>query len=362
MEPPGEAEKANIRQNLLLGQIASTSPSDFPAYFALYKSIFCSSNHSTAIQVDEPVFTSHADVLQCVERLRQNPSLTRQQLADTLSPNGSASQKEKDVALESMVRVVFMLDCSQTYARSFRVGYYSPTAWNSNDPFFAYVQRALPMHTGSFDVHRHKKALKAWKLKKRHNLQFRPTDIIAEHLLYDPSTRTVQVFHHTAYLQAHYSRCASQPITQQAPDSLKGGTLPPQLLLETLHSIHYILFPMSNDPRGRSRALLSSLMRKQNFDPDVEWVESYTRADVPSDFAYQYWNDRLEILYRIVKDRPPRNRFVSWIERHTSERNALTVAILGLFLSALFGFLACLIGIAQLVVSILAWKRPKEPA
>jgi hypothetical protein len=48
----------------------------------------------------------------------------------------------------------------------------------------------------------------------------------------------------------------------------------------------------------------------------------------------------------------------SWFERHTSERNALIIALIGLFLAALFGFLGLLVGIAQLVVSYYAWKQP----
>lgn len=75
-----------------------------------------------------------------------------------------------------------------------------------------------------------------------------------------------------------------------------------------------------------------------------------------------YQNARLEELYRFLEDLPPRNRFTWWIEWHTSERNALTVAIMGLFLSVFFGLLACLIDIAQLVVAILAWNRPNEPS
>ncbi|RDW72594.1 uncharacterized protein DSM5745_07766 [Aspergillus mulundensis] len=259
---------------------------------------------------------------------------------------------------------MFMLDCSlkDKYSKNFEVGNYSPARWEANEPFVSYVERSIPIRPGQFDANRHKKVLRAWKLKKRYQLQFRPTDNIMEHLLYDPLTRTVHVFHHTGYLKAHLRRSKDQPIDQQASESLKLGTLPPQLLLETLHTIHFLLFPLSNDPRGRSSRFLASLIRKQNFDPDAQWDEGYIRDDVPPNFSYRYWNARLEQLYNIVKNPPPRNRLISWVERHTSERNALTVAILGLFLSALFGFLACVIGVAQLIVSIFAWKQPRQPS
>jgi hypothetical protein len=78
----------------------------------------------------------------------------------------------------------------------------------------------------------------------------------------------------------------------------------------------------------------------------------------PDNFEYRYWGNRLKILRNMVTNPPPANKLVSWVERHTSERNALTVAIIGIFLSALFGFLGFTVGLAQLVISILAWKQP----
>ncbi|KAK0705508.1 hypothetical protein B0H67DRAFT_594225 [Lasiosphaeris hirsuta] len=43
-------------------------------------------------------------------------------------------------------------------------------------------------------------------------------------------------------------------------------------------------------------------------------------------------------------DPPPTDLFVSWFERHASERDALAAAILGLFLAAFFGLLSLVIG------------------
>ena len=103
--------------------------------------------------------------------------------------------------------------------------------------------------------------------------------------------------------------------------------------------------------------MLLSLIRKHGFDPNSKWDEGHVR-NIPKDFVYVYWGARLARLDDIVKNPPPKNRFVSWIERHTSERNALTVALIGLFLSALFGLLGVIVGLAQLWITILAWKYP----
>ena len=93
------------------------------------------------------------------------------------------------------------------------------------------------------------------------------------------------------------------------------------------------------------------------FDRDLLIYDGLIR-ELPADFKCLYWSRRLKALHAVVTAPPPRNRIVSWFERHTSERNALTVAVIGLFLSVLFGFLGLLVGIAQLVISIWAWKYP----
>lgn len=136
------------------------------------------------------------------------------------------------------------------------------------------------------------------------------------------------------------------------------GTLPPQLLVETLSTIYIVLFPIGTDKK--SRKLAERLVRaKFPFDPDLL---TYKGLDHPilENFEYRYWSKRLRTLQTRVEARPPKTRITSWFERHTSERNALTVAIIGLFLSVLFGFLSLLVGIVQVVVSTWAWKNPVQ--
>lgn len=111
----------------------------------------------------------------------------------------------------------------------------------------------------------------------------------------------------------------------------------------------------------KSAKFAKSLVRKRKLDPNLMVDDGSIRV-IPTDFKCIYWGERLRILEAITADPPPGNKIVSWIERHTSERNALTVAIIGVFLAVLFGFLGFIVGIAQLVVSILAWKYPAASA
>ena len=87
------------------------------------------------------------------------------------------------------------------------------------------------------------------------------------------------------------------------------------------------------------------------FDPNLLVYDGLIRP-LPGNFKFVYWTKRLRALQTVVDKPPPSNKIISWFERHTSERNALTVAILGLFLTALFGLLSFLVGVAQLVVSL----------
>jgi len=138
------------------------------------------------------------------------------------------------------------------------------------------------------------------------------------------------------------------------------GTLPPRLLLETLLTFHDVLFPVASVRDKKSRAVLETMIQKHGFDAEGRLIE-FVRA-TPADMAFDYWGDRLSMLHDVVQRPPPTNAMVAWFERHTSERNALTVAIVGLFLSALFGLLSFLVGLFQLVLAWVAYKYPPAPS
>jgi hypothetical protein len=98
------------------------------------------------------------------------------------------------------------------------------------------------------------------------------------------------------------------------------------------------------------------MIQRKGFDPEGRWIE-FIRP-TPSDMGFDYLGDRLSALHDVVKNPPPENTVIGWLERHTTERNALTVAIVGLFLSVLFGLLSFIVGLLQL---LLAWEVYKNP-
>lgn len=133
-------------------------------------------------------------------------------------------------------------------------------------------------------------------------------------------------------------------------------TLPRQLLLETLHSLQYIMFPSFD---VKSLSLLEKLVhgRHSSLDSDCLSYDALVHR-MPANFEYRYWGCRLLKLHRLVRNPKPQNRLEQWIHRHTTERNALYIAIIGLFLAVLFGFLGLIVGIVQTWIGYQAWKYP----
>jgi len=115
------------------------------------------------------------------------------------------------------------------------------------------------------------------------------------------------------------------------------GTLPPQLLLEALDSIQYLLFPEN----ARSFRSLDKFVKGWGFDPQAKEYNGRLRS-LPEgeELEYKYFGDRVARLMRVVDKGPPPRGIIAWLERYPSERNALTIAVLGLFLTALLGFLS----------------------
>ncbi|KAK5659374.1 hypothetical protein OQA88_1467 [Cercophora sp. LCS_1] len=83
------------------------------------------------------------------------------------------------------------------------------------------------------------RTIRAGKLQKRLGAHFRLTNDLAQHLLFDEKRNCLYIFHHVAVLKAHLGRYKEleTPLAIGFKESLGRGTMPPQLLVETLYSI-----------------------------------------------------------------------------------------------------------------------------
>lgn len=220
--PTREEQEAIVKQILHVNSLQH--PQAYLAFFDYYTSIICSSAGEVAtIQIDNLALRSHTEVLNSLKYLYSNPSLTRQEFEDGCFASTSSARDRED-ATRKVVRVGLMLDCSlkDKYSKGFEVNGYSPPKWRADETLDHFVDQTFPkqqMH--GLEIQSCKRVLRAWKLKKRYNIKFQPTDNLAEHLLHDPVTRTVKVFHHTTYLKAHLARTMDQPIELDTRSSLK---------------------------------------------------------------------------------------------------------------------------------------------
>ncbi|KAI1379961.1 hypothetical protein F4677DRAFT_408127 [Hypoxylon crocopeplum] len=358
---PTENEKTEIGE-LLLG--ATLDPHEtmlFNAYFKHYASIICPGDtKDTAIEIETSALQRHADVLECAKSLYKRHASSRDEITSNWFPGRMSTMAEREHISRAIVSVAFMVDCNEKdYYPEVLHGEGQWARWKGNQSFADFLEHSFPYQreTDAGVTLGEKTSLKAWKLVKRYGIKIRGTDNLLEHLSYNPRERTLTIFHHVAYLRCHLRRSKDKSLDSGFTQSLSLKTLPPQLLFETLLSLHSILFPIANSGNKRSVSLLKKCIQAQDLDKELLWVE-YVRP-IPSDFTFRYWGKRLEKLQEITKRPPPRNSLVSWFERHASERNALTVAIIGLFLAALFGFLGVVVGVCQLAVAWLAWKYPQ---
>ena len=138
------------------------------------------------------------------------------------------------------------------------------------------------------------------------------------------------------------------------------GALPRQLVIEILDSIQKVLFPISD---SRSRAELRSLIRKHDFDRDLEHFE-FAAIRRPSEerVNYDYLGGRLLDLYDELQDPKPRGWWEEWIERRSGGRYVMMATLIGIFIAILLGIAGLVVGIFQSWVAYQAWQHPLYPS
>ncbi|KAJ1331848.1 hypothetical protein MN608_05311 [Microdochium nivale] len=360
MHPPTSREKNDITKEILGNDFPAES---FQSYFRHYFDVLCLPSTGVAVvDIHNPALNAHSDVLKAAKRLRDNPDLTLSAFAESTFAGTDILPQEREHAVHAVVNAAFMVDA--TFSRHYTPFEQHPghnsAKWEAHQTFPEFMQHFAQLQIDQVQASeaqtlRHQKPIKAWKLRKRHRIEIIGTDNILEHLNLDPAAGSLKVFHHVAFLRAHLRRSRESRLDLSPADSLKLGVLPPQLVLETLASFHLVLFPVVAEEK-RSRALLKKLIKDQAFDPDTLWVE-YIR-EIPHNFTFTIWGNRIRQLHDIVKKRPPRNALSAWFERHASDRNILIAAVIGLLFAGVFGLLSFLVGVAQFVLSWYAWRYP----
>ncbi|KAK4445220.1 hypothetical protein QBC34DRAFT_165136 [Podospora aff. communis PSN243] len=356
----------NVQHRKQLSQQILGRNGEFSAYFRFYDDLVQrNSDFHVTINSSPPLQSVTDDaVLLAAGVLRSSFSRTLEETAEhcrlvaATDHNIQFHEKALSVALQAM----FMIDpaAKENHSAEFTLGGYRPSSWKSDEALGSFIDRLFPLSLGSSQeaarVAVEYRALRARKLQQRLGARFRPTNNFAEHLLFDEKRNYLYVFHHVEFLRAQLGRYQSQadPLAVGLDKSLEQGTLPPQILVETLYTLQAVLFPPI-DPG--SAQILEELIERRGFDPECAEYEGYkVFRDPPASFQFVYWGDRMAHLHQLMTRRPPRNQLERWFNRHSTEGNALFIALLALFISILVGIVSIALNCVQIWMTWYTWK------
>lgn len=176
---------------------------------------------------------THGDLLNIISRLKAAPELTRaehsQHIFTPFQGRSSIEETDQELVLNLAVRVSVMVNCSSRRPESsvLELGlFHAP--WQQDVTYSQFIGNAFPQTdhptinddniSGNIDL---KDAISATKLTKRAKLAFRPTDDLRCHLLLDRRTRTVEIYHHTAFLKEQLRATKSLDKNMSINDNLK---------------------------------------------------------------------------------------------------------------------------------------------
>jgi hypothetical protein len=312
--------------------------------------------------ISQPILSSHEDVFRIIRTLRDERSSTREDLVlkvfSNVSGNGTswAVEADRKRAMNIAVSVLLMTNCgTPSDCADFLEEGGSSISWRDNLTATEFVLEAFPTRIHPYFEYHSKEAksaqvmdaLAATRLLET-GLSIEPTNDLRSHLTLDfnGKKKVVRVFQCSAVLKE--SLLASQI---DATSCL----LPRPLALEVLDTIYQVLFPSNKS----TYALLSSLVRKNGFDPDMlqyEWTR-YRREDDP-EVTYAYFGVRLAELYDELQAPIPRYSWERKLQKYSAQRFMLMATMIGVFIAVVIGILGLGISGFQAYVSWQQWKHP----
>ncbi|KAL4722206.1 hypothetical protein ACLX1H_010984 [Fusarium chlamydosporum] len=228
MHSCNDAEVKLLAAELL--KAPSYSPSTNPifrAFFKHYNAVLSPSALGDAIaDIESPILKSHQDVLSCIQILKRDPMVTLNEFLKAAFVGYETRRAENEYATRAVVRATFMVSCaSKDY---YSEGFQSITArrvkWEPDQGFANFLEKAFtpePILNPAQDTKRYRSSLKAWKLVRRNKIKIQPTNNLIDHLLYDPKSRVLSVFHQTMFLQSHIKWSKDVALDLNFGESLK---------------------------------------------------------------------------------------------------------------------------------------------
>ncbi|KAH7174314.1 uncharacterized protein B0J16DRAFT_181080 [Fusarium flagelliforme] len=181
--------------------------------------------------------------------------------------------------------------------------------------------------------------LDAWGLENIAGIRIEFTDNLADHLRLTNNNTQLYVFHHVAYLEQQ-RRCPT-------------STLPEGLAEETLKTLA-IFFPQSDycgslRSRRKKRVWLDRLRSQSGriIDRQLTWCGT-SNLESRQLVNFRYWKNRLLVLKDEFDHSTPDSFSQWWHDRRNGVQwHNFWVAILVLGLTAMFGFIQCILAAIQ---------------
>ncbi|TGJ79193.1 hypothetical protein E0Z10_g9577 [Xylaria hypoxylon] len=320
------------------------------------------------------VVKTHDDLIQIIRYVKCHSNLPRLQLMteyfaaySKIEFRGMISS-DQDRAFSLAVRVMTMLHCS---ARDQSDGLLEsgtqPTIWHGNMSFNKFtnfvIGRQSLLHFGPhgsatslspqpmFNL----ESISAKRLRSVAKLKIIPTNDLRDHLLLDKKKGTVAVYHFASVLKEHLKAICDRELREGSGSPVQEYShLPKQLILETLHTLQFALFPID----WKSQSILRALVAKEKFDPENCCVDTLWRLDGEELIAYEYWGRRVMDLYDELENPTPRGLLEKWMERKSGARYVMMATLAGVLIAVLLGILSLAVSIFQTWIAWQQWKHP----
>lgn len=235
-----------------------------------YASILHSRENVFSVDVQEPAFKTHEDVMEAILFLRRSGNLAKSSFQDQVF--GAADELEKEYAARITVKAAFMIDCASKddFSQSYQAYGSFPVKWAADQNFIEFLQVAFPTtKSRPFRTGPSTRSMKAWKLKRRNGVRFIPTNDLVQHLLYDRQASTVKVFHQAAFVKSHLRHTGSLPLDTNFSESVQRyvGHNVDILIPQTLKDVcEGALYHLNSFWRHTSRSIIFSFLYR--------WTES----------------------------------------------------------------------------------------
>jgi len=215
-----------------LCQVSTLTESQFAAFRQFYDEVRPEIRPPTydggiVIPINGIGLPTHESIVQAVNKLRSGCEKTAEAFwTEAFPPH--VNQKN---AARQTVKLAYLIDpaSQDDYPNGFRFENEPvfPVKWQPKQEFKDFFNAAFPTNTQEVWAASSKQtSLKAWKLRQRLKLEIVRTDDLAEHLVYNPQTKSLAVFHQVEWLKAQMRYTKSRGLDEAVEVSLAACVSP----------------------------------------------------------------------------------------------------------------------------------------